>query len=74
MRDEELSPILHLLLERGADIDARNIRGETPLIHAAASGAVVPLKWLLENRADINAKTKYCSASQWASVCLSNVT
>jgi ankyrin repeat protein len=43
-----------LLLQRGAPIDARNERGETPLLLAAAHGSTEVVHLLLAKGADVN--------------------
>ena len=47
--------IVRLLLEKGADINARDIKG-TPLHWAASRGHLEVVRWLVENGADINAR------------------
>src|SRR5690348_10385335 len=46
--------ILEFLLERGADIRAKDVDGETVLHHAAAKALLATLELLLEKGADIN--------------------
>ena len=46
------------LLERDADVGARNSRGSTPLHFAASSDARETAEFLLDLRADVNAKDK----------------
>ena len=48
--------VVRLLLERGADINARDATGWTPLHQASYSGAVEVVRLLLENGADVEAK------------------
>ena len=48
--------ILSLLLEHGADIDARTRGGDTPLIEASTNGKVEAVQFLLDHGADINAQ------------------
>lgn len=47
--------MVKLLLEEGADVDQRNVMGETPLIRAAHNGHLATVKALLEAGADVNA-------------------
>lgn len=56
--------ILRLLIERGANINAQNTFGKTPLMYAIQFGNLESIKILLEHGADINLatfpeKTKY---------------
>ena len=44
--------LINKLLDHGADINARDAQGQTPLIVAAASGESVPVRLLLERGAD----------------------
>ncbi|TKI69032.1 hypothetical protein FCU45_08715 [Sulfurimonas crateris] len=50
--------ILKLLVDNGADINAKNNIGMTPLMHYALKGQDRLVKILLENGADINAKSE----------------
>lgn len=62
-----------LVLEEGADIEQRNVMGETPLIRAAHNGHFQTVKFLVEHGADVNAvdmvgqcslpATRYCCSS-----------
>ena len=47
------------LLDNGADVNAKDDDGYTPLISASAGGFVETAKFLLENGADMNAEDKY---------------
>jgi len=47
---------LQLLLERGVDIEARNISGLTPLACAAFRGRIDAVRYLLSKKADITAQ------------------
>ena len=64
--DEELNTPLHnvlhasfvrLLLEHGADIDAKNQRGRTPLYEACANGRLEAAEELIAHGADVTAIT-----------------
>lgn len=44
-----------MLLEEGADVDQRNVMGESPLIRAAHNGHLHTVRFLLERGADVNA-------------------
>lgn len=46
------------LIERGADVNARDSGGSTPLIHASRSANLEFIKYLIENGADVNARDK----------------
>jgi ankyrin repeat protein len=63
------------LIEAGADVNASNDFGYTPLMWAASRGNIEGIKVLLESHADVNAKTKFgftalelavCPASYWS--------
>lgn len=59
--DLEIYPsekILKILLENGADINAKNNLGITPLMHFSLKGEEKLVKILLENGADINLKSE----------------
>jgi ankyrin repeat protein len=44
------------ILDKGTDVNAKNVEGETPLMHASFSGHTTIVKVLLANNADVNAK------------------
>jgi len=44
-------------LAKGADINAKDIIDQTPLMYAAESGRLDMVKYLVENGADVNAKS-----------------
>lgn len=48
--------VIKLLIESGADINAKNIHGNTALIFASARGYLDIVKYLIEVGADINLK------------------
>ena len=50
--------MVRLLLEKGADIEARTKKGSTPLHRAAWGGIDKVVRLLLEKGADIEARTK----------------
>ncbi|AFM26604.1 ankyrin repeat domain-containing protein [Desulfomonile tiedjei] len=50
------SELMKLLLERGADINAKSKRGRTVLTYAAGSCATDIVKYFLDNGADINVR------------------
>ena len=45
------------LKENGADINAKNDKGETPMYFAARFCQVDSMKWLKESGADVNTKS-----------------
>jgi ankyrin repeat protein len=51
--------VVQLLLEKGADVNARTDNGETALQCAATYAHEITVKLLLEKGADFNARTKY---------------
>lgn len=55
MGDYKALPVMRLLLERGAAVNARNKWGSTALEHAAGRGFGAAAQILLENGADVNA-------------------
>ena len=56
-----------LLLEHGADMNARNQQGATPLMVAAGNGHEPLVEWLLSNGADTRAlDNKGYTALAWA--------
>jgi ankyrin repeat protein len=50
-----------LLLEHGADADAKNFWGQTPLHEASENGDVGAARVLLEHGADVNARDSNCA-------------
>jgi ankyrin repeat protein len=48
--------VVRLLLERGAELDARDSRGNTPMLHAAYNGQLEVVKLLVESGADVQAQ------------------
>ena len=50
--------IAELLLQHGADVDARREDGHTPLQIAAGSGSITAVELLLQHGADVNARTE----------------
>ena len=51
-------PMVELLLEHGADIDAKNIKGKTALHHAAGHGLTPIVRALLPYKPDLSARYK----------------
>jgi len=50
--------IVLTLLNNGADVDGRTMRGETPLHLASRSNQIDVIRILLRNKADVNAKAR----------------
>lgn len=48
--------ISELLIQKGAKVDARNERGETPMHHAARYGGAMMIRSMVNARADLNAR------------------
>lgn len=48
--------ITAVLIDNGADVDAKNVVGETPLITAARNNSLKTAKVLIEKGADVNAR------------------
>ncbi|MGH9674985.1 MAG: ankyrin repeat domain-containing protein, partial [Bryobacteraceae bacterium] len=54
-------------LAQGAEVNARDRRGATPLMHAAAFGSLDAMRILLAARADVNARSSFdATALLWA--------
>jgi len=51
--------IIEYLLLRGADINAKDSQGNTPLMHAVVNFQYDAIRFLLDNGADLHAKDKY---------------
>ncbi|MBY0407940.1 MAG: ankyrin repeat domain-containing protein, partial [Rickettsiales bacterium] len=51
-RDPEGVNVIHALLQQGANINARDKQGQTPLFYAAKSGNLDSITYLLDNNAD----------------------
>ena len=60
-RNEDL---VHMLLERGADVNAQGTNGNTALMCAAFAGQREMVELLLDNKADVNIKND----SQWTAL------
>jgi ankyrin repeat protein len=54
--EQQLMESTRLMLEHGADVSAKGIEGETPLMSAVRVGSVEITKLLIEQRADLFAK------------------
>ena len=54
--DHSQPDVVKFLVEKGADVNAKNIRGNTALMWASRMGNLEVAKLLLEKGADINAK------------------
>lgn len=51
--------MIHLLLDKGADVNQPSARGETPLHAAAAFGRLATVKTLLQHKASIDAHDRF---------------
>ena len=47
------------LIQNGVDIDARNVKGKTPLHYASSKGYLFIANILIQNKADVNARDKW---------------
>jgi len=56
---EGYKKIVELLLKVGADVNAKNFYGSTPLIYASMNGNIDIVKMLIEVGVDVNAKNKF---------------
>ena len=54
---------IKFLIEKGADIEAKNNYGNTPLILTSRYGHIEVVKFLIEKGADIEAKDNYGETS-----------
>jgi ankyrin repeat protein len=61
-----LPQVVTLLLQAGANVNARNVSGETILTQAITSGSVETIRLLLESGADPKAHTGDQSVWEWA--------
>ncbi len=61
-----LPQVVTLLLQAGANVNARNVRRETALMYAISSGSVETIRLLLESGADPKAYTGNQSVWEWA--------
>lgn len=67
--DIDIAKTVELLLDHGADIEARNYNEATPLIWASVHGATEVVKALLDRGADVEAKDKYGETALIGAAC-----
>lgn len=58
--------VVSYLLEHGADVNSRTQRGETPLHYAARAAQPGVMRLLLDNGAELDAKSKARQPSQFS--------
>ena len=70
-REFNNAEIVHLLLERRSDMEAREEKGKTPLLLAISAGLLPTVELLINRRADINTQSyggqgvlQFCPSSQ----------
>lgn len=51
--------MMKILVEFGADVNAKNNSGHTPLHYAMSYGSIKNIQFLLEHKADLNAKNEF---------------
>ena len=54
---------LKTIVDKGADVNTVDGRGETPLMYAAVVGSVEAMRFLLEHHADPNAQNQFGSTA-----------
>src|SRR5689334_19781450 len=67
--DRGASNVVGLLLDRGADVNARADTGDTPLIRAAANGYTDTVRLLIARGADLSARDSEDGTALIAAVC-----
>jgi uncharacterized protein len=70
---DKLRKVVQLLLENGANVDAVDISGETPLFGATQSAQFSVIELLLQHGANINHRNKMGVTPLWRAVWLSQV-
>lgn len=70
--DANRIPVMHLLVENGADVnykvESRYMEPQYAIVHAVMAGAMERVKWLLKQGADPFAKGSFGSAAAYASI------
>ena len=56
--DNFLRSLIRLLIENGAEINAKNALGSTPIMTASRNGNVESVRILLAGKADVNVRNK----------------
>ena len=70
-----LTSLIHLLIQNGAQVNATDLKGKTPLMLAAdnqlggVSGRVQPMQVLIDNQADVNALDNNGQSALYHALC-----
>jgi ankyrin repeat protein len=70
---DDFTELVQLLVEQGADINAKNNEGTTALLTAVMANNIEAVKHLIENGADVNAKRNDEQTALSAAVALNNI-
>jgi ankyrin repeat protein len=62
IRENDL-PHLQALVAKGADVNVKDSRGETPLMYSAAVGSLTSMRFLIDKGADVNVQNQFGSTA-----------